>query len=111
MVAARCRPTHVIARKPCDVAIRTSLVIFLELQRLSGERIATPVCGLARNDIRKHPHGLGGVRKTVKAKLQNTAWLLSLFALHSKTLCIEVRPWYAQKNGIEQTRHPNRLSR
>ena len=22
-----------------------------------------------------------------------------------------VRPWYAQKNGIEQTRHPNRLSR
>ena len=54
---------------------------------------------------------LGGVRKTVKAKLQNAAWLLSLFALHSKTLCIEVRPWYAQKNGIEQTRHPNRLSR
>ncbi len=34
---------------------------------------------------------MAGVRKTVKAKLQKTAWPLSLPALHGDTLCIEVR--------------------
>ena len=36
---------------------------------------------------------MGGVRKTVKAKLQNAAWLLSLFALHGRMQRIEVRTY------------------
>ena len=44
----------VIARKPCGAAIRIQNVaifqVFLKNGLHEGERIATPVCALARND-------------------------------------------------------------
>ena len=42
--------TTVIARKPCDVAICFLLGNMFKTGTLQGERIAAPVCALARND-------------------------------------------------------------
>lgn len=53
------------------------------------------------NVIKAVPFNLKTVSvKQSKAKLQNAAWLLSLFALHSRTLCIEVHPCDCLRNHI-----------
>ena len=41
---------HCHCEERSDVAIRPFGVTDVDLQRLNGERIATPVCGLVRND-------------------------------------------------------------
>ena len=41
---------HCHCEERSDVAIRPFGVTDVDLQRLKGERIATPVCGLVRND-------------------------------------------------------------